>query len=190
MSAWSWATGATSAAAWLRPRMNPSRSVLSEAKLRATGWATLSSGGSWPRTSLTSVPRAANMPPYSARSFWMARRTGSWKRLKYWSMSTGSGRACESPSVPPAGRPWSELPGVSSRYLRPTAERARTSTVVSSGIGLTLRSSCSSATAIVSPLSGFCSAWIDLMSPTRTPAMRTSFPTTSDDAEGSSTRTG
>jgi len=115
--------------------------------------------------------------------------------LKTWSISTGSGRAEVTGIVAPGLKPWLELPRSISRYLRPSAERVRTTRVEFSGSGSMswLSSMFTLATCVVhwrvgslgqgalSTVSGS----IDLICPTRMPPIRTSLPGTRVSALGS-----
>ena len=66
-----------------------------------------------------------------------------------------------------------------SRYLRPSAERDRTTTVESLGRGSAFLSSFMSTLARTAPVSGSWTGSIFSMMPTRTPPIRTSLPLTS-----------
>jgi hypothetical protein len=66
-----------------------------------------------------------------------------------------------------------------SRYFRPRAERERTITLESFGIGSALLSSFRSSLALTAPVRGFCTGSTDSTKPTRTPPIRTSLPGTS-----------
>ena len=98
-----------------------------------------------------------------------------------------AGRDDETGTTDPDSKPSSDSPGSSSRYLSPSAERALTVTVESSGSGSTSGSSASASSAWSSPVSGSVSGVIDVIWPMRTPPIRTSLPRTSFSAFGTST---
>ena len=106
------------------------------------------------------------------------------KVLKNSSSSTGSGVACLSGMVAPASKPAFEGPGVSSTYLRPSADRGRTISVESTGTGSTCLSSLRLSRAVDSPVSDGTGV-ISSITPTRAPPMRTSLPFTRFAALGS-----
>ena len=115
--------------------------------------------------------------------------------LKTWSISTGSGRAAVSGMVAPAANPRFELPRLICRYFRPSADRARTTTVESSGSGSMslLRSMSTFATWPVQRRVGSFgqgasvtfSGVMPVIWPTRWPPIRTSLPGTMLAASGS-----
>jgi hypothetical protein len=72
---------------------------------------------------------------------------------KNWSMSTGSGLAAVTGIVSPALKPFSELPGVTWRNLRPRADLGRTVIVESTGSGSAFLSRLSESSAATSPFS-------------------------------------
>ena len=80
------------------------------------------------------------------------------------------------------------VPGLSSMYLRPSAERGRTRNCVSLASGSTFLSSFSTATATLrrSPFTVVTSGLMSLTTPTRKPPTRTSLPFTSLPPDGSS----
>ena len=86
--------------------------------------------------------------------------------------------------VPPAVIVLSALPGVSSTYFSPSAERGRIASPESTDSGSTVLSSLSSSTAIERSPSR--RAVILSTTPTRKPPVRTSLPFTSLAPEGSS----
>ena len=85
--------------------------------------------------------------------------------------------------VAPAGYPSSELPGVISRYLSPSVERLRISTVESTGSGSTSWLSSMSSFATVRPSSSRTGV-IAFTRPTRMPPIRTSLLATRELASG------
>ena len=175
--AWVSATGATSAAVALSARMNPARLVSGEERLRITGSSTSSTPGRRPSAEFSAGPRPASALPNSSRFSCEASRVSSSNMLSTVSSSTGSGVAAESGTTLPSSKPSSESPRLISRYLSPRAERERTITVESTGIGSTSRSSFRLRAALSSP-SSVCSGSIDSTAPTRTPPTRTSLPGT------------
>ena len=78
-------------------------------------------------------------------------RVGSSNMSKNWSMSTGSGVAAASGIVSPAAKPLEELPGVTCRNLRPSADFGRIIIVESTGSGSAFLSRLSESSAATSP---------------------------------------
>ena len=106
--------------------------------------------GARPSAALRSGPRPASALPNSNRFSWIARRVGSSKVLSTSSISTGSGWAALQRDHRALRIALVEVPRSISRYLRPSAERARTITVESSGSGSTSASSFRSSCAALS----------------------------------------
>ena len=171
------AAGATIRAASASSAIARARSVSALDRFWATGTTSRSSGASAPIAWLRPAPRPANASPKPRRLAWIAARVGSSNMLRKSSNSTGAGVALASGIVSPSSKPSSDVPRVSSTYLRPSAERGRTSTVVSRGSGSAVRSSFRPSTAMLVP-SGRRSASIESTEPTRVPPIRTSLPRT------------
>ena len=97
-------------------------------------------------------------------------------------------RLRRAPARPPASIVLPRLPGLSSRYLRPSGERGRTVTCVSSGSGSSVLSSFSARRATARPRAARPRV-ISSITPTRLPPIRTSLPATSPAASGTCTVT-
>ena len=126
---------------------------------------------------LRSCPRPAKASPKPWRFVWIAARVRASKVFSTSSISTGWGVALRTGIVAPSSKPRWFVPFVSSTYFRPSAERERTTTVVSTGSGLTVVSSFSVSRADTRPPTPFLGS-IFVTAPTRVPPRRTSLPTT------------
>ncbi len=107
--------------------------------------------------------------------------------LKTSSISTGSGVACASGIVAPASKPALLIPGVSSMYFSPSAERGRTMNVESIGkrLEVLVELGVDDRVHLIAALDR-----VDLsITPTRAPPIRTSLPRTRLAALGSWIRT-
>ena len=161
-----------------RPRKKPARSVCGELRLRITGISRSTSGR---QVADRRVERQAAAGEGVAELELVqldSRRVGSWKVLKSWSISTGSGRAGVEPGASrPAGSPSSDCPGSISRNFSPSAERERTMKVDPRAAA---RRSCrASGRAWRGPCRPLLDRGDRLTVPTRTPPTRTSLPWTS-----------
>ena len=154
--------------------MSPVRGL---ARFFMTGVRSISSGLSASMARLRSCPRPAKASPKPARFVWIAARVRASKVLSTSSISTGSGVALRTGMVAPSSKPWRFVPFVSSTYFRPSAERERMTTVVSTGSGLIVVSSFSVRSAETLPPASLRGS-IFVTAPTRVPPRRTSLPTT------------
>ena len=171
--------GATSAAAAERPRTKPAEvGVRPRRGCASPGSRRSTSGRRSPIAAFRATPRPASALPNSVRLTWIAARVGSSKVLKTWSISTGSGVAALSGMVSPGAKPSSESPRWSSRYLRPRADLARTTTVRVDRERVDVLVQLHVDLGVDRAVSSFWTGSTVLTAPTRMPPMRTSLPGT------------
>ena len=152
-----------------------------------TGVSALKNGLSAWIALLIARPRPAKALPKPSVAFWMFGRVLRSKVENRSSNSSGSDDWVTG-TVSPDRQVALSVPGSTSMYLRPRAERGRTRNFVSRASGSIFLSSASSATATLrrSPFTVVTSGLMSFTTPTRKPPTRTSLPFTSFPPEGSS----
>ena len=150
-------------------------------RLRITGSRWTSNGRSSRIVSLIWLPRPANESPKPISVFWASERVRGANVDSTSSSSGAAATALRSGTVAPVSNVRRERPGISSTYLRPSAERGRTPTRVSTESGSMSLSSFSSsrATDRSRPSTVRRTAVMSSTTPTRKPPARTSLPGTS-----------
>ena len=181
------ATGATCAAAPPSSTKKRSSSVSGSDRLSMTGVSERRNGFSASIDEFSAVPRPAKASPKPSVAPWIAGRVSRSKVEKTSSYSSGSD-ARATGTVSPSFQVASASPGISSTYLRPSAERGRTLTRVSRASGSICLSRLRWATAMLrrSPSTVATPGSMSSTTPTRKPPTRTSLPGTSFAPEGSS----
>ena len=181
------ATGAACADARPICRKNWSSSVFGSARFVMTGVSARKNGLSASIERLIDCPRPAKASPNPAVAFWMCGRVAGSKVENRSSNSSGS-EAFFTGIVSPDVKVRLLVPGWSSTYLSPSAERGRTRSFVSTPSGSTFLSRARSASAMARrwPFTVLTVGVISFTTPTRKPPTRTSLPFTSLAPEGSS----
>ncbi len=169
-------TGAMMRAASSSSLKNAGSSVAGSARLRATGSRWPNSRGASSTVRPTAAPRPANASPKPCRLSRLASRVFWSNILKTSSRSTLTS-VCSSGTVSPSWNAVFELPSVSSRYLRPSAERGRMRQRESSGIFPIVLSSLSFSSAPACPAESF-TGFMSSTTPMRKPPERISLPRT------------
>ena len=168
--------GATMRAASPSSLKNCGSWVCGSARLRATGSRCSNRRGASSTVRPTAAPRPANASPKPCRFSWLARRVLASNILKTSSRSTLVA-VCSSGTVSPSWNAVFELPSVSSRYLRPSAERGRMRQRESSGTLPIVLSSLSLSSAPTRPADS-CTGFMSSTTPMRKPPERISLPLT------------
>ena len=145
--AWVFATGASVPASASRPRRKPPRSVFGEARLRATGARSPSSGTNAPIASLRPMPRPASPSLKPTVEATTPRRVGGLNIDSTWSRSTAA-LVWRSGTVAPFANVRGERPRPIARYFCPIAPFSLIANVESTGSRPMLLLSFRSSTAI------------------------------------------